>query len=110
MSKVFISGKMTGLPNYNRDEFNRMEKLLVMMGHTVLNPACLPDGLTQNEYLQICISMLSVCDVIVMLDNWGNSKGATTEKNYADATGKRIISKETVVECVKQVFGIGYVV
>ncbi|ECE8819412.1 DUF4406 domain-containing protein, partial [Salmonella enterica subsp. enterica serovar Reading] len=49
--KVYIAGPMTGYENFNREAFHRAEKALKREGHTVLNPAVLPNGLTQAQYM-----------------------------------------------------------
>ncbi|EEC7734784.1 DUF4406 domain-containing protein, partial [Escherichia coli] len=45
--RVYIAGPMTGYENFNREAFHKVEEELKREGHTVLNPAVLPDGLTQ---------------------------------------------------------------
>lgn len=42
---------MTGYKNFNREAFHKAEEELKREGHTVLNPAVLPDGLTQLQYM-----------------------------------------------------------
>ncbi len=44
--RVYIAGPMTGYKNFNREAFHNAEEELKREGHTVLNPAVLPDGLT----------------------------------------------------------------
>ena len=51
--KVYIAGPMSGLPNFNRAAFNHAHFHLWSKGHIVLNPARLPDGLTQADYMDI---------------------------------------------------------
>ena len=51
--RVYIAGPMTGYENFNREAFHRAEDALKREGHTVLNPAVLPDGLTQPHYMDI---------------------------------------------------------
>ncbi len=48
--RVYIAGPMTGYENFNREAFHKAEEELKREGHTVLNPAVLPDGLTQPHY------------------------------------------------------------
>ena len=43
-----------------------------------------------NEYLEICYSMLSVCDVVIVLPDSQDSYGTNCEINYAKQEGKRI--------------------
>lgn len=85
---VYIAGPMSGLPEYNRTAFNT-EAL-----HQQHNPATLPDGLTQQQYMVICIEMVKIADEVIMLPNWVNSQGATAEFHYAMKCGKVIRQAE----------------
>ena len=58
MAKIYIAGPISGLPNFNRDAFNLEAERLHALGHIALNPAILPDGLKQHEYMAICIEMV----------------------------------------------------
>ncbi len=90
MAKVYIAGPMTGLPDYNRPAFFAAADELVNGGDTPLNPAILPDGLSQADYMAICIAMLQRADSIVMLENWERSEGARAELSLAQKLGLRI--------------------
>ncbi|HAW1332710.1 TPA: DUF4406 domain-containing protein [Escherichia coli] len=81
--KIYIAGPMTGYENFNRDAFNKEAERLSRHGHSVLNPATLPNGLTQREYMDICFAMLRCADAILMLPGWKASAGATAEYHYA---------------------------
>ncbi|PAT70428.1 nucleoside 2-deoxyribosyltransferase, partial [Klebsiella pneumoniae] len=81
--KIYIAGPMTGRENFNREAFNKEAERLTRHGHTVLNPASLPDGLEQREYMDICFAMLRCADAILMLPSWQTSSGATAEYHYA---------------------------
>ncbi|ENR1369437.1 DUF4406 domain-containing protein [Escherichia albertii] len=81
--KIYIAGPMTGYENFNRDAFNKEAERLSRHGHSVLNPATLPNGLTQCEYMDICFAMLRSADAILMLPGWKASAGATAEYYYA---------------------------
>lgn len=89
---VYISGAMTGLPNYNREAFLEAQKKLEADGHTVLNPAWLPDGLPDCAYREIDIAMLRNADAIYMLDGWGDSNGARHELDLAMRNGMKILN------------------
>lgn len=52
--KIYIAGPMTGYENYNRPMFNAVAQQMLSGGHVALNPATLPDGLSQREYMDIC--------------------------------------------------------
>ncbi|WP_276851022.1 DUF4406 domain-containing protein [Enterobacter oligotrophicus] len=85
--KIFISGPMTGHEDFNRKEFNAEADRLTRHGHAVLNPATLPDGLSERNYIDICMTMLSCAEGILMLPGWQKSAGATTEYHYAYRVG-----------------------
>lgn len=87
MSKIYIAGPMTGLPEFNRPAFNRVAKELADGGIVPLNPAILPDGLNQPEYMDICLAMLRCADGIMLLDGWKESAGARAEKALAEKLG-----------------------
>ena len=47
--KIYIAGKIAGDRRY-RAKFREAAKVLEAAGHVVLNPATLPDGLTDGLY------------------------------------------------------------
>ena len=89
--KVYIAGKMTGLPNKGRSRFMAAHAILEADGHTVLNPAILPDDLDRTDYMPICLAMLDAADAIYLLPNWADSPGAKLERAYAEYQGKVVI-------------------
>jgi len=94
--KVYLSGPMTGLPEYNYPRFNEVAKRIRDSGHEVYNPAEYPfDGDPKDfplrtafaEYSrQICLE----CDILVLLEGWENSKGANAELKLAQVCGLTI--------------------
>lgn len=94
--KVYISGPMSGIKNENRLAFNATESFLKshLKDVVVLNPAILPAGLTQGEYMDICMSMVRACDLIFMIDGWEASKGAVSELAYAEKLEKRVLLQD----------------
>ncbi|EFU9021520.1 DUF4406 domain-containing protein [Salmonella enterica] len=95
MSIIFISGPMSGMPDFNRDAFALTAALLRATGHTVLNPALLPDGLKYGHYLKICTAMLECADTIYLLDGWESSTGATAEHALAKSLNLEISTPES---------------
>lgn len=89
--KIYIAGPMTGLHNYNRRAFNRKANQLNALGHSVLNPATLPSGLKESNYMDICLAMIRASNAMYMLDGWQDSQGATTEYHYALKLGLPIL-------------------
>lgn len=106
--RVFISGPMTGLPDWNRAEFERAERELYDLGaESVFNPAHLaPQGdepaMAHSLYMAKTLSVLTRLswsaypnmpwfDCIVLLDGWWNSEGAKVEHAVAEAIGLDVV-------------------
>lgn len=87
MVKLYISGPITGIPDY-KEKFMAAAKKLEGTGAVVLNPATLPDGMNRADYMRICLSMVDVADMVVLLPGWENSACAMIEKKYAEYQGK----------------------
>lgn len=91
---IYIAGPMSGIKDFNRPLFNMVAAELADQGHSVLNPATLPDGLSQGQYMQICLPMVAVADELVMLPGWEQSEGAYIEFLSAKKCGKTIRDAE----------------
>jgi len=83
MKKLFLSGPMTGYDNFNRAAFNELADYYDKRGYSVLNPAILPNGLTEKDYMQICMAMLLCADEVAFLPKWNESPGAISEHSLA---------------------------
>ncbi|EKD2460018.1 DUF4406 domain-containing protein [Escherichia coli] len=98
--KIYIAGPMTGYPDYNRAAFNAKASELMAEGHIVLNPAVLPGGLCQSEYMDICLAMVRSADAIYLLNRWEESIGARAEHALAEKLGLTVIYESpTNIEC-----------
>lgn len=91
--KIYIAGPMTGLENFNRDAFNKMAEHVCDNGDVALNPAILPDGLSQHEYMDICMAMIRAADGIMLLRGWQHSPGARDEHALAEKLGLAIFTQ-----------------
>ena len=91
--KIYIAGRITGNPNY-KAQFKATAAMLQEEGHTVLNPAELPEGMKPADYMRICFAMLDSADIVFMQYGWHESKGANLEYDYARYIGKAVISTE----------------
>ena len=85
--KIYIAGKITGDRKY-RAKFREAAKTLEALGHVVLNPAILPDGLEQVDYMRICLAMLEAADLAVFMPDYQESAGAMIEWAWCQRTGK----------------------
>lgn len=72
--KIYIAGKITGDPKY-RDRFRDEAEKLEALGHIVLNPAELPEGMSKAEYMRICFAMIDCADMVFLLPGWQGSPG-----------------------------------
>lgn len=88
--KVYIAGKITGCKNY-KEKFTAYGAIETGLGNIVLNPAILPEGMNQNEYLHICFAMIDVADVVKFMPDWKDSSGAKEEMEYCKKIGKRTV-------------------
>lgn len=87
--KVYLAGKISGDTGYY-GKFRRAEEKLKGDGHIVLNPAELPEGLTPEDYMAICFSMIHRADVAAFLPDWTESRGATLEHEHCRYIGKPV--------------------
>lgn len=95
--KIYIAGPITGHLNY-RSKFKKAENELIKKGHTVLNPAYLPDGL--KDYMPICKAMIDQADALYMLEGYESSVGAKEELAYADECNKKVLLDKNANELV----------
>ena len=85
--KIYIAGRITGNPNY-KAQFKATAAMLQEEGHTVLNPAELPEGMEAADYMRICMAMIDVADAVVFLPDAAESAGARLEMAYCEYIGK----------------------
>lgn len=94
MAKIYISGPITGNPNY-KEQFAAISRKLEADGHIVVDPSVETEGLSPRDYMRISLARLEAADEILLLPGLENSKGAKIEKLYAEYIGLR------VRECMK---------
>lgn len=84
--RVYIAGKITGLPIESAAaKFEKAENLLRDMGLEPVNPMKLPHNhdKTWESYMKECIKALVDCDRIYSLPCWIDSPGAMVEVQLA---------------------------
>lgn len=87
MKRVYISGPMTGIPEYNAPAFQKAYFDLQEADYFPVLPTPPVDGKTHAEYLRDDLKILLDCDGIYMIDGWQDSKGARVEHMAALACG-----------------------
>ena len=108
MSRIYIAGPMTGIPQFNFPAFKEVKELFDARGWEVYCPAhtfttttgfdaskCshgtteevlaqIPDFNYRTRMLQ-CLAMVAKCEYIHLLSGWEHSKGAKAEYALAQA-------------------------
>ena len=92
--KVYIAGPISNNPEF-KNQFKVAQIILELNDNNIVfNPSTLPAGLSQQEYMSICIPMLYCCDTIYLLKGWENSVGANIEKQLAEQAGMTVMYQE----------------
>lgn len=90
---IYLAGPMSGLPEFNRPAFVAEAERLRAQGHKVLNPAEHFGGdqsLPWSAYMREGIAAVLMADVVRVLPNWENSRGARLEIAVAEAIGIQV--------------------
>jgi len=93
MTKVYISGKITGIENEAPLLFAKAEKHLQENKYLTVNPMTLnhDHDKSWHAYMKEDVKALCDCDAIYMLTNWKDSKGAIIEHEIAIYLGLKVI-------------------
>lgn len=90
---IYLSGKITGQNNY-KELFEEAKKDAEdkFSGATIINPAeiSLPEICEWEDYMSICLRLLDKANIIYLLDNWLESKGARKEYITAFQKGLKV--------------------
>lgn len=84
---VYIAGPITGVKNY-WEAFETAEEMVESLGYIALTPSRLPKGMTNAQYMHICLSMIDSADAVLFLPGWDRSPGARLERDYCVYTNK----------------------
>ena len=100
--KVYVSGPMTGYPEFNYPAFEDACKRLRAVGYEVVSPHEVnPADGTEHSwewYLRRDIIALMDCDNIVVLPGWEQSKGARVETELGGVLGMSVLPLASLVE------------
>lgn len=85
--RLYLSGPMTGLPDYNYPAFNAEAARLRALGYDIVNPAELKPPASESDewhhYLRRDLREMLTCDGLALMPGWHNSKGAHLEIQVA---------------------------
>jgi len=87
---IYLSGPMTGLPEYNYPAFREAAKMLRCFGQIVFDPSEAFEGRTdlpKEIYMRKDIEELLKADVVALLQGWELSTGAQLEVEVAKQCG-----------------------
>lgn len=86
--KIYISGPMTGLPEFNYRAFDKAAKMLRARNHFVYSPAEIkPPFEARKHFAEYCAYICTQADALYMLDGWKGSQGAKLEYDLAVICG-----------------------
>nr|DAI69717.1 MAG TPA: Nucleoside 2-deoxyribosyltransferase like protein [Caudoviricetes sp.] len=92
MSRLYIAGPMTGLPDFNYPAFRSAATTLSELGYQVEDPSTNvnPTPGDYHGWLRAGLAQLIRCDGVALLDGWEASGGARLEVNVAATLGMRV--------------------
>ena len=91
--KVYVSGPMTGYPDFNIPAFNAAAAHLRALGYEVLNPVDggADEAKSWSDYLRDDIVLIAQSDAIAVLPGWEMSRGARLEVHIAHQLGMTVL-------------------
>lgn len=102
----YVAGPMTGLPEFNYPAFHAEAERLRVLGFWVENPAenASPICGTWEGYLRQAIRQMLLCDGVVLLPGWENSRGAVLERHVAMQLGLVVVNAGELQDCCGEKF------
>ena len=92
---VYLSGPMTGLPDYNREAFNLRAEAFRAAGYTVKNPAdiSVTHGTEKSYgfYFKRALRLMLECDVVYVFGDITQSAGVELELQAARMADMQIV-------------------
>ncbi|WP_322979179.1 DUF4406 domain-containing protein [Pseudomonas sp. C11] len=96
--RIYLSGPMTGLPEFNYPAFHAEAARLRALGYHVENPAENPAQDSWEAYMAVCIPQMATCDTIALLPGWSESRGALRERQEAVRLRMMIMPAAKIIE------------
>jgi len=90
MTKLYIAGPMSGLPEFNYPAFHAADAQLRAAGYETLNPATNGEKDSWEDYMRAGIAQVIQADGIAFLPGSHGSRGARVELNLAGVLGMEV--------------------
>jgi hypothetical protein len=92
-TRIYLSGPMTGLPDFNVPAFHEAAAALRGLGFDVVSPAEInaDQSTTWHAALRADIKALCDCDAIALMSGWERSNGAHLELHLAHRLGLDVL-------------------
>lgn len=102
--KIYLSGPMSGYPNYNTDAFNAAAENLRKIGHDVINPVEIKkaEPTDWEGCMREDIRAMMDADAVATLPGWQASRGARIEVTLAKQLGMPV-EQVTSFLCIEEV-------
>lgn len=103
MTKIYISGPMSGIEDHNFPAFNEAAAKLRAAGYDVVNPAEFDENIGRS-WIQCIVhdlQELAPCDAVATLPDWQESPGANVEVIAAVREEKIVDSVEGWLSAAK---------
>ena len=84
---IYIAGPVTGVERY-WEPLEKAQDEIEAAGFIALSPTWQPRGMSNEQYMRICLAMIDSADGVLFLPGWGNSDGAMVEQRYCAYVGK----------------------
>jgi hypothetical protein len=103
---IYLSGPMTGYPDFNYPAFRKAASIFRMNGLEVFDPSECFDGdqtLSKETYMREDITAVLKATLVVTLDGWEQSSGARLEVEVAKAIGVPVKSyNEFIIKLARE--------
>ncbi|WP_067622957.1 DUF4406 domain-containing protein [Alicyclobacillus acidiphilus] len=108
MNRIYLSGPMSGLPDWNRPAFMEAAGRLRNLGFEVVNPAEVSiRGGSWADFMRHDIRLMMDVDGVVTLPGWRQSKGASLEVYIAEHLHMPVYELEHFMANVAEVRSAG---
>lgn len=105
--RLYISGPMRGIPEFNRPKFDEVAKRIRRSGHTAISPLeidtavamddwgcrAVPEDVARHTIMRDLVLIAYDVDGIVVLPGWKDSRGAKAEVELARCFGLHIFNE-----------------